>query len=63
MNPKNRVVSITVRGALLAMAWAAAASPAATTTTDHRTHDCGSRRRRCSDGTRGRAARRHRGHP
>ena len=32
MNPKNRVVSITVRGALLAMAWAAAASPAATTT-------------------------------
>ena len=33
MNPKNRVVSITVRGALLAMAWAAAASPAATTTT------------------------------
>jgi len=31
MNPKNRVVSITVRGALLAMAWAAA-SPAATTT-------------------------------
>jgi hypothetical protein len=33
MNPKNRVVSITVRGALLAMAWAVAASPAATTTT------------------------------
>jgi len=33
MNSKNRVVSITVRGALLAMAWAAAASPAATTTT------------------------------
>jgi len=33
MNPKNRVVSITVRGALLAMAWAAAASPAATTST------------------------------
>jgi hypothetical protein len=33
MNPKNRVVSITVRAALLAMAWAAAASPAATTTT------------------------------
>jgi hypothetical protein len=32
MNSKNRVVSITVRGALLAMAWAAAASPAATTT-------------------------------
>jgi hypothetical protein len=32
MNPKNRVVSITVRGALLAMAWAAAASPATTTT-------------------------------
>jgi hypothetical protein len=33
MNPKNRVMSTTVRGALLAMAWAAAASPAATTTT------------------------------
>jgi hypothetical protein len=33
MNPKNRVVSITVRGALLAMAWAVAAAPAATTTT------------------------------
>jgi hypothetical protein len=33
MNPKNRVVSITARGVLLAMAWAAAASPAATTTT------------------------------